>query len=185
MARMAGALGMDLETFTSRYQEQRGPYDRGDLDPLDYWSRVAPAHAALDHLLVDTLRQWDVEMWCDINHDMVAWLIAVRAAGFKTALLSNMHPDMALYARRCFDWLRHLDAQILSCELHLVKPEPAIYLRCLEQLALQPCQALFIDDREANVRAATHAGLIALRFETIESLRSQLAALGFPVLPKA
>lgn len=184
LSRMAGALGLDQETFASRYEQQRGPYDRGDLAPADYWSAVAVT-SQLDVGLLGKLRQWDVEIWSDIDRDMTEWLDRVRLAGFKTALLSNMHSDMAAYVRRTFDWLRRVDCPILSCELRLIKPDRAIYERCLERLSVQPPEALFIDDRETNVRAASDAGLLAVRFESAEQLRRDLSDMGFPVLPLA
>lgn len=183
IAQMAEASGLDPETFAARYQRERGPYDRGDLTPAEYWSKVVPD--ALDDTLVGRLRQWDVEMWRNINPSMTEWLDQVRAKGFKTALLSNMHPDMASYARRNFEWLRSLDCSILSCEVRLIKPGRAIYERCLERLALRPSEALFVDDREANVQAARDAGIPSLRFESVERLRDDLVRVGFPVLPPA
>src|ERR1035438_5561908 len=101
---MAGGAGLDPETFRSRYYRERGSYDRGDLSPADYWSRVVSDTVVLGEGLLSTLRQWDVEMWSDVDRDMTEWLHEARASGLKTALLSNMHPDMALYARRSFDW---------------------------------------------------------------------------------
>jgi len=183
IARMADALGLAPETFAARYQEERGPYDRGDIWYPDYWSKVAAGAVKLDYDLLDNLRQWDVEMWSDVDRDMTEWVDRVHASGFKTALLSNMHADMASYARRTFDWLQRLDCVTISCEVRRIKPEPEIYARCLEGLALQPIEVLFIDDREANVQAASDAGLLALRFESVERLRSDLDGLGFPVLP--
>ena len=183
--RMAGGAGLDPETFAARYYRERGPYDRGDLSPADYWSRVVSDTVVLGEGLLGTLRQWDVEMWSDVDRDMTEWLHEARAAGLKTALLSNMHPDMALYARRSFDWLQHLDCVILSCEVRLIKPDYAIYKRCLEGIELLPFEACFIDDRDANVRGARDAGLTALRFQTVESLRNDLMGIGIPVLPRA
>lgn len=183
IARMADALRLDPETFAARYQLERGPYDRGDIWYPDYWSKVAAGSVKLDYDLLDKLRQWDVEMWSDIDRDMTEWLDRVHASGFRTALLSNMHPDMASYARRTFGWLQQMDCLTISCEVRLIKPERAIYERCLEGLALRATEVLFIDDREVNVRAAREAGLPALRFESIERLRNDLEGLGFPVLP--
>jgi putative hydrolase of the HAD superfamily len=137
----------------------------------------------LDYDLIDDLRRWDVEMWTHLDGDMTEWLGRVQASGLKTAVLSNMHPDMASHARRSFAWLQRLDSVTLSCEVRLIKPDRAIYERCLEGLALPPDQLLFIDDREVNVAAAREAGLRALRFESIDRLRSDLEALGFSVLP--
>ena len=183
IARMADALGLDPETFAARYQKERGSYDRGDVNYPDYWSKVAAGSVKLDYDLIDQLRQWDVEMWTDLDLDMTEWLGRVQASGLKTAVLSNMHADMASYARRTFAWLRRLDSLTLSCEVRLIKPERAIYERCLEGVALRPDEALFIDDREVNVEAAREAGLLALRFESVERLRNDIEGLGFPVLP--
>ncbi len=181
IAKMAAASGLDPETFASRYHQERPPYDRGDLSPQEYWSKVLSGAARLDEGLLDTLRTCDVEMWSHINPEMADWLERVHAAGYKTALLSNMHSDMASYVRRNFEWLRRLDCPVLSCELRLVKPDRAIYDLCLRRLAVKPSEALFIDDREVNVWAAGEAGLKALRFESVEQLHRDLAALGFPV----
>ncbi len=185
MERLAEAVGMAPEPFVARYFEERGPYDRGDYSPANYWARVVPATTILSDELIDTLRQWDVEMWSDINREMTDWLREVRAAGLKTALLSNMPEDMAVHARRSFDWLPHLDYVLLSCEVRMIKPDHAIYERCLDGLGLRPFEACFIDDRDANVRAARETGLTALRFQTVESLRKDLAGIGVPVLPRA
>ncbi len=183
--RMARAAGLDPATFATRYHQERGLYDRGDVSPRDYWSRVVADPAALSDELVNRLRQWDVEMWSDLNGAMIEWLYEVHAAGFKTAVLSNMHGDMALHVRRSYGWLRYLDCVILSCEVRLIKPDPAIYERCLEGLGLRPFEACFIDDREVNVQAARDCGLTALQFHTVDSLRNDLQEIGVPVLPRA
>jgi putative hydrolase of the HAD superfamily len=183
IARMATASGLDTGTFAASYDRERAAYDRGDVTPAEYWSRVIGSATAAHDDLIARLREWDVEIWSDVNRRMIDWLDRARAAGFKTALLSNMHPDMAAHARRSFDWLRRLDCGILSCEIHRLKPGRAIYERCLEQLAVPPSEALFIDNCEANVAGAREAGMLGLRFESVGRLRDDLAAMGFPVLP--
>jgi putative hydrolase of the HAD superfamily len=183
LERMATALGLAVEEFAARYGRDRAPYDRGDVTPRDYWLKVAPNTVELTENLLHNLRRWDVEMWAKINPEMTEWLARLRATGFKTALLSNMHCDMVEYARRNFEWLKALDYAVLSSEVRLIKPDPAIYQRCVEGLALPPSAALFIDDRDVNVRAAIDAGLAALRFQSVDSLRNDLVNMRFPVLP--
>ena len=182
--RLAQLAGLHAETFAARYHRERGPYDRGDLAPADYWAKVVSGKVVLDEQLVHTLRRLDVDMWSDINPAMTAWLADLHAAGLKTALLSNMHHDMAAHARGRFDWLPQLDSVILSCEVRVIKPARAIYERCLEGLELPASDTCFIDDREVNVQGARDAGMTALRFETIEGLRADLASIGLAVLPR-
>lgn len=181
--RMAAAARLDPAVFTARYFQERDAYDRGDLSAAAYWSKVAHDSVPVDRQLADELSAWDIEMWSNINRDMTDWLEALRAAGLKTAVLSNMPSDMAKHARRSFDWLQRLDCVILSCEVGVIKPAPAIYRHCVEGLGLAPAETCFIDDKEVNVKAAKDAGLQALRFESVESLRRDLPALGISVLP--
>jgi putative hydrolase of the HAD superfamily len=183
LARMADALDLAHATFIARYSQERAPYDQGILSPEGYWSKVAADGTTLNPELLSRLRQWDVEMWSHMSQDMVNWLDRLRESGFKTAVLSNMHCDMAAYVRRNFAWLQRVDCPILSCELLLIKPDPAIYQRCLECLKLQPSEAVFIDDREANVAAARALGIVGLRFQSVEQLRVDLASLGIAVVP--
>ena len=184
IARLASATGLDLDTFAARYQEDRGLYDRGDLSLAEYWSRVISPSVVLSDTLIEQLRQWDVDMWSDVDCDMIDWLAALRDAGFKTALLSNMHADMALKLRGSFEWPRQLDYVVLSCEVRLIKPDPAIYQRCVAGLQLAPAETCFIDDRQVNVDAARGTGLTALLFQGIARLRNDLIQLGTSVLPE-
>jgi putative hydrolase of the HAD superfamily len=183
LERIAHALGLEASTLAARYSKERPTYDQGLLSPEDYWSRVAAEGVRLNAELIGRLREWDVQMWSHIDEEMVKWLDRLRQAGFKTAVLSNMHHDMTVYVRRNLPWLQRVDCAVLSAELFLIKPDPAIYQRCLDCLELQPSEALFIDDREPNVAAARAVGIVAVRFESVERLRADVASLGIAVLP--
>jgi HAD superfamily hydrolase (TIGR01509 family) len=114
---------------------------------------------------------------------MIRWIESLSETGLKTALLSNMIPDMAVHARRKFSWLNKLTYQVLSCEVRLVKPDRAIYERCLEGLRVTPSETLFVDDSEINVQAARALGITSIRFQSVEQLRDELAASPLATLP--
>jgi putative hydrolase of the HAD superfamily len=124
-------------------------------------------------------------MWSAVNPDMIAWIEKLSNAGIKTAVLSNMHADMADYARRNFRWLVGLNCVTLSAEVRSIKPQPEIYEHCLRELETSPAETLFIDDREVNIKAAEAMGIHGIQFKSLPQLRSELAAGGFPVLPPA
>jgi FMN phosphatase YigB (HAD superfamily) len=86
--------------------------------------------------------------------------------------------------RKPFSWLRHFDQHIFSGEVRSVKPEPAIYEHCISVLGVHPSEALFIDDRDVNLEPARAAGIRGIRFQSVEQLREDLQALGFPILPQ-
>ena len=182
---IADLFRIEPEQFFEVYVPTRGPYDQGLLTAEEYWQDFARRRGmTIDAASVEKLRRWDTGMWSKINPEMTEWVKDLRAAGVKTALLSNMQHDMAAHARKNFDWLAHFDHQILSCELQLIKPDPAIFRASLERIGVRPQEALFIDDREANAEAARSVGLHAIRFASVNQLRRDLKALGFGVLPK-
>jgi putative hydrolase of the HAD superfamily len=183
--RLAFMFQMDPQTFLPIYLQTRAPYDRGDLLPGEYWQEfAAQAGVKISAEAIARARQLDLELWSDINDAMILWVERLHAAGFKTAILSNMPTDMATHVRNRFAWISHFDHHIFSGEVRSVKPEPAIYQHCIEVLGVQPSEALFIDDRDVNLQQARAAGIRGIRFQSVEQLRVDLAALGFTILPQ-
>lgn len=175
---------MDPQTFLPSYLKTRGPYDRGDMLPAEYWRDFGvQAGVAINEPTIERLRQVDNEMWSRPNEPMVRWLQKIHDAGFKTAILSNMPTDMADHVRRTFDWLAHFDHHIFSGEVRSAKPEPAIYQHTIQALGVPPSAALFIDDREENLVQARATGIRTIRYRSVEQLREDLLALNFPILP--
>lgn len=184
IARMSQALGIAPAKFPGLYGRIRDDYDRGDLTTQQYWATVArEMHVDLSPAVIESLAQWDIEMWSRPSDEMTAWLASLRPAGYKTALLSNMQSDMIAHVRAKFAWLNDFDHQIFSSEVRLVKPHPAIYRMCLGKLGTDPRATIFIDDREENVAAARALGIHAIRFRSVPDLRRDLASAGFRPLP--
>jgi len=181
---MAAMLGVTAERFRRLYAARRKAYDRADLTPSEYWGGMAAeAGTGLGPEEVDRLRKIDVEMWSEVREDMLRWVLELRSSGVKTAMLSNMHRDMARHVRAECDWLSNFDCVALSSELRLVKPDAGIYQYCLERLSVAPREALFLDDREANVRAAEALGITGIVARNTCQIRKDLQAIGFSPLP--
>ena len=184
MGRMGAPFGMDPIPFRKLWERDRLRYDRGDLSPEAYWSALAKdTGTQLTPEQVARLRQWDLEMWGHDNPAMVAWLRQLHSAGVKTGLLSNMPDEMVRYVRQQFTWLDQFDHLTFSAEVSLIKPDAAIYEHSLRGVGVAASEALFIDDKEPNVQGARAVGIRAIRFQSIEQLRSELRELGFPLLP--
>ncbi len=106
---------------------------------------------------------------------MAAWARALRASGLRIALLSNMPATVRDYVLRC-SWLPEFDARTFSCEVGVSKPAPEIYQDCLAKLGGRPSDALFLDDKEPNIRAAEALGLHAVLFTDAAAAASELDA---------
>jgi putative hydrolase of the HAD superfamily len=181
---IAKMFDLSPEQYRVFWSRNRDQFDRGDLSAEAYWRKFAEdAGKAIDAEVLRDLAAQDVAMWSDVNPEMIEWLEHLSRAGIKTAVLSNMHADMADFARRNFRWLVELNCVTLSAEVRCIKPHPEIYKHCLRGLNTSPGETLFIDDREANVKAAEAIGMHGIQFKSLAQLRSALQAAGFPVLP--
>jgi epoxide hydrolase-like predicted phosphatase len=80
----------------------------------------------------------------------------LRARGVRTALLSNSWGEDG-YPREDFPGL--FDAVVISGEVGMRKPEPRIFQHAAELLGTAPRECVFVDDLEANVKAAVGCGM--------------------------
>jgi len=185
IAMMAGVFAIPEEQFRHLYSATRPAYDRSDLDALKYWSGIAQAAGVeVSASQIAQLRQTDVAMWSKLRPTMLRWVQELRSVGVKTALLSNMHHDMVEKLRNDGGWTENFDCLTLSSVIRMAKPDAQIFWHCLQCLGVEPQVALFVDDREPNVRAAKALGLRGIVANSPEVLRNQLAAIGFMPLPE-
>ncbi|HLH59951.1 MAG TPA: HAD family phosphatase [Streptosporangiaceae bacterium] len=105
---------------------------------------------------------------------MYDMLRALRAAGFRTCLLSNSWGPGG-YQRDDFPEL--FDAVVISSEVGMRKPERRIFLHAAGLLGLEPRECVFVDDIEANVTAAVACGMAGVRHEDPKLTAERLTAL--------
>jgi putative hydrolase of the HAD superfamily len=184
-AAMADLCGLSMEMFRSLYGRDRLELDRGTLSMEEYWSRLLRAAGITPTPgLIERIEEHDAVGWTGVNQKVVDWARELRAAGWRTAILSNMPPNKLSYMRASgrFDWIDEFPVAIFSCDCALVKPEPAIYHLCLEKLGARPEECLFLDDMPANIVAARALGINALLFSSPrEAARELRRRWGLPV----
>lgn len=130
-------------------------------------------------VLIDLWGERRGEMAPDRVPGVAPMVEALSAAGIPLYGLSNMpHGFFDELAAR-FPELRLLRETVVSAELGVLKPDPAIYLALIERTGLRPDATLFIDDSAKNVEAARKLGFIAHHFTGAEGLRAALQASGF------
>ena len=96
-----------------------------------------------------------------------------RGLGVRTALLSNSW-GMS-YPRE--EWDEIFDAVVISGEVGMRKPEPAIYRLAADRLALEPAQCVFVDDLGANVKGAVEVGMVGVKFINVGQAVDELEAI--------
>ncbi len=169
VATMATLCGLPLEEFLRVYQQDRLELDRGTLSVDEYWGRILAAGGRTPSArLVAQIEREDALGWTRVNGAVVAWASELRAAGYRTAILSNMPTAKLSFMRatRGFDWIDDFRPAVFSCEYRLVKPEQAIYRLCLEKLGIDAARCVFLDDSPVNVEAARACGIDAVVFRS-------------------
>ncbi len=68
--------------------------------------------------------------------------------------------------------------KVISADLHLLKPEAAIYQALFDKFDLMPSNCIFIDDFPPNIEAAENAGMQGIVFHDATQLREELKARG-------
>lgn len=176
--RMVSISGLSKREFDQCYWKSRHSYDLG-MTGKAYWQKVASdAGTSFTSGQINDLIESDILMWTSLNEQMLAWVVALQNAGFRTAILSNMVWELMEYMRQEFGWLAHFQHHTWSCELGIGKPDPAIYLHTCEKLDVLPSETLFLDDKHENIVAAEKVGLHAIQFSTVDQLRKDLEAHG-------
>jgi putative hydrolase of the HAD superfamily len=175
--RMVRLLGIEKDGFAREYRKNRPDYDRGTVDGRGYWRRIASAFdREIRDETVDALIEYDVKSWTVINQDMKRYIRQLQRNGVKTAVLSNINFDTIRHLEAHQKWISRLGHKIFSCELHMMKPEKAIYEKCLSEVGCAPEECLFIDDLRANVQAADALGIHTILFKDSGKMMDEIGS---------
>ena len=107
---------------------------------------------AVDEVLHDRAIVRYLEHWApstDARRDARAMLHALRGRGLRTGLLSNTHWPREIHE----EWLARdglldlLDARVYTSDLQHVKPHPEAFRVLLDEVGVDPADAVFVGDR--------------------------------------
>jgi 2-haloacid dehalogenase len=111
----------------------------------------------------------------------VAILSQLRANHVRLYALSNWSAETFPFARKRFEFLKWFHGLLLSGEAGLMKPDPRLFQMLFDRYAIDPTDAIYIDDHLSNVEAARGLGMRAIHFTDADSLRRQLDRFELPV----
>ena len=119
--------------------------------------------------------------------EMVTAIGAIRARGLATAALTNNwrrdDGEGITDSRGLYDLF---DVIIESAIEGLRKPDPAIYRLACARLAIEPSEAVFLDDLGVNLKSARALGMTTIKVTAPASALAELAdVLGFPLTVSA
>jgi epoxide hydrolase-like predicted phosphatase len=135
-------------------------------------------HEALVAQLHISIGQWQeaVRQAEQPDYDLLRYIEKLHES-YKTAILSNANvgtinrhiPEE--WIKRCFDTV------MVSGELGIVKPDPAIYRQTAKQLAVEPSECVFLDDIEKYLTGAAGTGMQTIRYRNFDQATAELDTL--------
>ena len=174
---LAGLAGVAAESFWAAYFAHRDGLDQGQAGVCAYWRAIAQeVGASWDNARIHELWAADFRSWLSINPGTVEVLDDLKAGGTRLALLSNAGPDYGSYFRHgpLGDFFA---ACYVSGELNLLKPHQEIYRHVLDDQGVSAADAVFIDNKESNVRGGEALGMTGHLFTGAPGLRDFLTSL--------
>lgn len=102
---------------------------------------------------------------------------ALHQSGYRCYLLSNFSERFEEMPERT-PALKKIDGAVVSYQVHMLKPDPAIYLHAAEVFGIKPEETLFVDDVVKNINGAKVSGMQGYLFTTPAAFKAYLQECG-------
>ena len=107
-----------------------------------------------------------------LNLELIDFIKNELKNKYKLSLLSNIGSEPGQLVN--INNLAFFDDKLLSFEVGLIKPDPAIYLLAAKRLGVAPEECVFVDDVIANVKAAESIGMKGIIFKNYTDFEASL-----------
>lgn len=131
------------------------------------------------HEALATKLGWKLQKWLDFyvghdgpNEDVLTYIQDLKV-NYKTALLSNAAAGV-IQKRLTTKQLAIFDEVIISGEVGVKKPDPAIFELAAKRLEVNPNECIFIDDHEPYLAGANMVGMKTVHFTGLQNLSNKL-----------
>jgi putative hydrolase of the HAD superfamily len=168
--------GLEPEALTSLFSRDHAAreaivaLETGRIDVLDFETQLGAFLGVDGDTLVDRLFST-----LHVDERMLGAVAELHDRGIRTCLLSNSW-GTGIYARAT-RVMGVFDANVISGEVGLRKPDPAIYRLALERIGLAAEQCVFLDDLPFNLPPAEELGMAAVHHVGPEQTLPELERL--------
>lgn len=142
-------------------------------DAVSELSARFPDHAAFIEAYD---KRWE-EMVSGAIEESVTIFETLLSRGVPVYAITNFSAEKFELCLNRFTFLRRFHGTVVSGAVRLIKPDPAIYLRLLQDHDLSAGECVFIDDQPNNVRGAQAVGMHGIHFQSPAQLQNALSAL--------
>lgn len=109
---------------------------------------------------------------------MEALLFDLSDKGYNLFALTNNTIQLMRFLKERYSFWSLFKETVVSAEIGLRKPDPAIFTYLLEKHALNPKETVFIDDHKPNTIIAEELGMNSINFINYPQCLNELSQLG-------
>lgn len=150
--------------------------DRGTLRQVEAVVRGAKRTGLSEARVSEFLRRVPLEL-APIP-GTIDLMYRLQLVGHKLFCLSNIHASFIDHLEKAHTFWEVFSGTVISCRVHLCKPESAIYAHLLTAYALRAPDTVFIDDVDVNLTAAAAFSMHTIKFQNPAQCEAELQALG-------
>ncbi len=106
--------------------------------------------------------------------DQIHKFVKKLAKKYEVALLSNFGDAYLEFDKKWQNKKTFGDKIFVSAYLGMKKPDKKIFQHVLKNLNIKPSEAIFVDDRAENIKAAKSLGLIGILYKNLPNFKQEL-----------
>jgi 2-haloacid dehalogenase len=160
----------EIDFYEWNTQQDKG---RTFAEGIAKLSTQFPQHA---HLIQSYFDSWEESIRGPIAGS-VEILRQLKQKGYPLYGLSNWSAETYPRAKRKYSFFEWFDGVILSGDVKLNKPDPAIFKLLLDKTGFSASECVLIDDSQLNIATAKNLGFITINFISPEQLQGALQRL--------
>lgn len=146
----------------------------GKIEEQAHWKSIGDKL----HLGPETLKEFQEKFWGGDRLDYeLADFIRKLKPSYTTGLLSNAWTNARHVLTKSKPCIDAFHVVVFSCEVGLMKPDPAIYNTILRLCSTEPDEAIFVDDFPINIEAANNLGIHGVLFNNARQAMADVTAL--------
>ena len=125
---------------------------------------------------LDAFNKHYTDIFTKETDGMLPLMVDLKARGYRLLGLSNWSSKVydVMHKFNIFD---QLEGYLLSKDVHLLKPDPAIYRRFLQEFDVKSEECVFIDDKPENIDGSRSVGMHGIVFHNTAQLSHDLEPL--------
>ena len=182
---LAEGLGVPWSALEEGFARYRRLMDGGFITLDEMYDNIwADAGVSPEKSVRARILKEDQASYLYRNEDTLRLMRALKTAGFKIGILTNMPSPFAARFRRGFpDFIALADAMVVSGEEKMFKPQRRIYDLLRDRISLPADGLCFFDDSPANCDGARAAGWSAILFRGAAQAAREFSELSGTAVP--